>query len=116
MKNRFFPAVVCACLCFAVANAIVVSLPDGPLEPSLANEVERAVGMGAKFIESRMAAAGDVFATNGLSRLDIARKIVSLQKIEHGRGYWIDPRPCTVSNRLDEISATRLALEILKGL
>ena len=51
-----------------------------------------------------LAAARDVFGTNGLCAADVAIKLISSQK---GGGWWITPT---------NAAPTRLAVEILKGL
>ena len=71
----------------------VVADPDGPLEPSIMNEVEYALGRvsadavgGASSATNATAALGDVFGTNGLSATEIAVKLVSRQD---RAGRWI---------------------------
>lgn len=84
--------------------------PDGPLEPSIQNEVDHAVSIGERWLASHASAActnlpsGDLFATNGLTRERVAIKLISSQR---SGGWWL----------VETNSApTRLALEILKGL
>ena len=89
--------------------------PDGPLEPSIQNEVDHAVARGARWLAARPESApypgggtnvvsGDLFATNGLTREQIAVKLVSSQR---AGGWWLVET---------NAAPTRLALEILKGL
>ena len=95
--------------------------PDGPLEPSVQNEVDHAVALGERWLAAvagrppctgtNVAAVagppscqGDLFATNGLTRERIALKLISSQR---AGGWWLmetNPAP------------TRLAIQILKGL
>ena len=95
--------------------------PDGPLEPSVQNEVDHAVALGERwlaavagrppYLGTNVAAVagspscpGDLFATNGLTRERIALKLISSQR---AGGWWLmetNPAP------------TRLAIQILKGL
>ena len=84
--------------------------PDGPLEPSVQNEVDRAVSLGERWLAAHAPVAStnvpyaDLFATNGLTRDRMAIKLVSLQR---SGGWWL-----TETNA----APTRLAVEILKGL
>ena len=55
----------------------------------------------------------DLFATNSLDREQIALKLVRLQR---GGGFWLDPRDASVTNRVPEFFATRLAVSILNSL
>ena len=55
------------------------------LEPSLINEVERALGLAPAETNAAVTAVGDVFATNGLSATATAVRLVSLQR---GDGCW----------------------------
>lgn len=83
---------------------------EGPLEPSIQNEVDHAIDRAAVWLAkqpattNRVETCGDLFATNGLTREKIALKLISCQK---GEGWWV-----TTTNALP----TRLAVEILKGL
>jgi hypothetical protein len=102
--------------------------PDGPLEPSVQNEVDHAVALGERWLaavagrppcqggtnEAAVACVcghdearpsqGDLFATNGLTRERIALKLISAQR---AGGWWL----------METNSApTRLAIQILKGL
>ena len=82
---------------------------DGPLEPSIQNEVDLAIDRASLWLAKRVCTnrvdtCGDLFATNGLTREKIALKLISDQK---GEGWWVTP-----TNALP----TRLAVEILKGL
>ena len=84
--------------------------PDGPLEPSVQNEVDRAVSLGERWLVAHAQVAStnvpcaDLFATNGLTRDRIAIKLVSLQR---SGGWWLMET---------NAAPTRLAVEILKGL
>jgi len=84
--------------------------PDGPLEPSVRNEVDHAVALGEQWLAAHAPKSGacvpfgDLFATNGLTRERIAIKLVSSQRAE---GWWLVET---------NASPTRLALDILKGL
>ena len=89
-----------------------IARPDGPLEPSVQNEVDHAVARAEAWLAKAWPAAGtnavsaarDVFGTNGLGSADVAIKLISSQK---GGGWWITPT---------NAAPTRLAVEILKGL
>ena len=91
--------------------------PDGPLEPSVQNEVDHAVALGERWLAAvagrppyqgtnaaAVACVGDIFSTNGLTRERIAVKLISSQR---AGGWWL-----TETNT----APTRLAIEILKGL
>ncbi len=90
--------------------------PDGPLEPSVQNEVDHAVALGERWLAAARSAsapcrgtnvaavAGDLFATNGLTRERIAVKLISSQR---AGGWWLMET---------NTAPTRLAIEILKGL
>ena len=65
-------------------TANVISGPDA-LEPSVLNEVEHALAVAPADTNAAVRAAGDVFATNGLSVTAIAVRLVSLQKSD---GRW----------------------------
>ena len=86
--------------------------PDGPLEPSVQNEVDHAVALGERWLAAHGNAArsasapcqGDLFATNGLTRDRIAIKLISSQR---AGGWWLVET---------NAAPTRLALDILKGL
>lgn len=81
---------------------------DGPLEPSVQNEVDHAVGRAETWLtchsDTNAVPRDDLFKTNGLSREKIAVKLISTQR---GEGWWM-----TKTNS----APTRLAIEILKGL
>ena len=80
---------------------------DGPLEPSVQNEVDHAVALGERWLAARSESApyqGDLFATNGLTRERIAVKLISSQR---AGGWWLMET---------NAAPTRLAIEILKGL
>ena len=96
--------------------------PDGPLEPSVQNEVDHAVSLGERWLAAvasarrpcqgtnvaavaeRPTCQGDLFATNGLPRERIAIKLISSQR---AGGWWLMET---------NTAPTRLAIEILKGL
>ena len=95
--------------------------PDGPLEPSVQNEVDHAVSLGERWLATaakqpscqgtnvaavaeRSTCQGDLFATNGLTRERIAIKLISSQR---AGGWWLMET---------NTAPTRLAIEILKGL
>ena len=90
--------------------------PDGPLEPSVQNEVDHAVALGERWLAARSASApyqgtnvaaaatGDLFSTNGLTRERIAVKLISSQR---AGGWWLMET---------NTAPTRLAIQILKGL
>ena len=77
-------------LAFALLAALVVQIPadpDGPLEPSVMNEVEHALARAPSCATNAPAAAfGDIFATNGLSATAVAVSLVSRQD---KAGEWI---------------------------
>ena len=128
---------------FAAGIALpVVRGENPPLEPSIQNEVDHAIYLGEKWLEdfaktnaavcasSATNAASsatncvdaaltpacmpaDLFATNSLSREQIALKLVRLQR---AYGFWRDPRGASVTNRVPVQSATRLAVSILSSL
>ena len=69
--------------------ALVVQVPadpDGPLEPSVLNEVEHALGRAPVCATNAPAVFGDIFATNGLSATAVAVSLVSKQDKS---GEWI---------------------------
>ena len=88
--------------------------PDGPLEPSVQNEVDRAIRLGERWLAAQRVEGNDnassqrnvalCHATNGLAREAIAVKLVSSQRTG---GWWITPT---------NAAPTRQAVEILKGL
>ncbi len=84
--------------------------PDGPLEPSIQNEVDHAVSLGERWLAAQATSSctnvpsADLFCTNGLTRDRIAIKLISTQK---SGGWWIAET---------NAAPTRLALDILKGL
>ena len=104
-------AVSLATVAFASPNATVqvIADPDGPLEPSVRNEVEHALGRVPETDLTRTNATnapcafGDIFATNGMSASEMAISLVSRQ----GRdGRWI----------VNGTNATVEAVAILSGL
>ena len=70
-----------------LAVTITANVINGPdtLEPSVLNEVEHALAVAPADTNAAVRAAGDVFATNGLSVTAIAVRLVSLQKSD---GRW----------------------------
>ena len=106
--------------------------PDGPLEPSVQNEVDHAIALGERWLAAHVSAVAgrppyqgggtnatavagrppyqggytnvDLFATNGLTREGIAIKLISSQR---AGGWWLMET---------NAAPTRLAVEILKGL
>ncbi len=97
----------------ATFNVRPMPQEDGPLEPSIQNEVDHAVDRGEAWLAkrrfpppstNRVETVRDLFATNGLTREKIALKLISGQK---GEGWWTTPT---------NAAPTRLAIEILKGL
>ena len=93
---------------------------DGPLEPSVQNEVDHAIDMGERWLEKNFKGLEDTRApmdlkefkrlqgrlglTNGQTRVETALKLVSSQR---GGGWWLVET---------NAAPTRLAVEILKGL
>ena len=73
-----------------LSAALVVQIPadpDGPLEPSVMNEVEHALGRVPECCRTNEPTAfGDIFATNGLSASAIAVSLVSRQDKD---GKWM---------------------------
>jgi len=69
----------------------------------------------ARMARCRRFACGtaDLFATNSLDREQIALKLVRLQR---GGGFWHDPRDASVTNRVPDFFATRIAVSILNSL
>ncbi len=102
-----------AILIAAVLGIQPLPQPDGPLEPSVQNEVDHAVALGERWLAARAPAggfavtnapAGDLFSTNGLTRERIAVKLISSQR---AGGWWLMET---------NAAPTRLAIQILKGL
>ena len=81
---------------------------DGPLEPSVQNEVDHALDRAEAWLgrhaDTNALPQGDFFKTNGMPRAQIALQLVSGQR---GEGWWATPT---------NAAPTRLAVEILKGL
>lgn len=81
---------------------------DGPLEPSVQNEVDHAVDLAeawlARHSDTNAVPRDDLFKTNGLPRERIALKLISAQR---GEGWWM---------MSTNAAPTKLAVEILKGL
>ena len=95
----------------AAAAFSVRSLPqeEGPLEPSVQNEVDHALDLAEAWlarqpVSTNAPPTGDLFRTNGLTRTRTALRLISLQR---GEGWWL-----TSTNT----APTRLARDILKGL
>ena len=84
--------IACAKFFAAALTMQVVADPNGPLEPSILNEVDHALSRvpvdaaGDASSATNSAAIGDIFATNGLSLADIAVSLVSRQDRS---GRWI---------------------------
>ena len=101
---------VFAMLFAAVFGVRPMPQADGPLEPSVRNEVDHAVGLAETWLATRrtdtnaVPADVDLFRTNGLTREAVALRLVRLQR---GEGWW---RTST------NAAPTRLAVRILKGL
>ena len=96
-----------AILFVAVFGIQPLPQPDGPLEPSVQNEVDHAVALGERWLAAvagRPPYQGVLFATNGLTRDRIEIKLISSQR---AGGWWLVET---------NAAPTRLALEILKGL
>lgn len=98
---------------FAMLFAVTVGVrpmprPDGPLEPSVQNEVDHAVDLAEAWLgrqdDTNAVPRDDFFKTNGLPREKIALRLISAQR---GEGWWSTPT---------NAAPTRLAVEILKGL
>ena len=98
---------------FAMLFAVTVAVrpmprPEGPLEPSVQNEVDHAVDLAEAWLarhgDTNAVPRDDLFKTNGLPRERIALRLISAQR---GDGWWV-----TSTNA----APTKLALEILKGL
>ena len=93
-------------LVLALLAALVVQIPadpDGPLEPSVLNEVEHALARAPACATNAPAAFGDILATNGLSATAIAVSLVSRQDRS---GQWV----------VNGTNATSEAVAILKAL
>ena len=91
------------------ATFAVQPLPqeEGPLEPSIQNEVDHALSIGETWLSAHATTnvvSCDLFRTNGLTREKIALKLISSQR---GEGYWLTPT---------NPAPTRLAVSILKSL
>ena len=119
---------LCAMAFAAVFSAQPLPQADGPLEPSVQNEVDHAIDLGKRWLEMvemrrlddkppcrgrarcpQRAVTNDctmalLGLTNGQTRVEMAMKLVSSQR---GGGWWL-----TDTNA----APTRLAVEILKGL
>ena len=117
---------LCAIAIAAAFSVRPLPQADGPLEPSVQNEVDHAVGLGERWLEKnfkkvpadplvaledskeraarRKALEARLGLTNGLTRAEIALKLVSSQR---GGGWWLIET---------NAAPTRLAVEILKGL
>ena len=98
---------------FAMLFAVTIGVRpmprlDGPLEPSVQNEVDHAVDLAEAWLtrhsDTNAVPRDDHFETNGLSREKIALRLISTQR---GEGWWSTPT---------NAAPTRLAVEILKGL
>ena len=108
----------CATVIAAAFSVQPLPQADGPLEPSVQNEVDHAVDMGERWLAGFAAhdlqksatnsepriTSRELGLTNGLTRAEIALKLVSSQR---GGGWWLVET---------NAAPTRLAIEILKGL
>ena len=88
-----------------------IARPDGPLEPSVLNEVEHALALAPTNVPALATLAGvlttngvsvDVFGTNALERAEVAIRLVSLQRAD---GRWL----------AGTNDVTAAAVEILEG-
>ena len=121
---------ICAMMFAAVFSVQPLPQADGPLEPSVQNEVDHAIDRGERWLEKDFkdadrnvgrgtrpacpqsreacdptdALRAQLGLTNGQSRVEVALKLISTQK---GGGWWL-----TETNA----APTRLAIDILKGL
>lgn len=109
---------ICATVIAAAFSVQPLPQADGPLEPSVQNEVDHAVDMGERWLAGFAAhdlqksatnheprvTSRELGLTNGLTRAEIALKLVSSQR---GGGWWLVET---------NAAPTRLAIEILKGL
>lgn len=74
----------------AIAASLITAQPlvdADVLEPSVQNEVDHALSVAPTNAPPSVLAQDGAFATNGMSRTDIAIKLVSLQNKE---GRWMD--------------------------
>ena len=118
----------CATVIAAAFSVQPLPQADGPLEPSVQNEVDHAIDMGERWLEKieirrledkppchgrascpRRAVTneftmGELGLTNGQTRVEMALRLVSSQR---GGGWWLVET---------NAAPTRLAVEILKGL
>ncbi len=110
----------CAMMIAATFSVRPLPQADGPLEPSVQNEVDHAIDLGEKWLEKNFkdtgmgtrpacprslnALRGQLGLTNGQTRTEMALKLVSAQK---GGGWWLFET---------NAAPTRLAVKILKGL
>ena len=122
----------CATVIAAAFSVQPLPQADGPLEPSVQNEVDHAIDKGERWLEKNFKADKEVKVdkklnapndpkhpndlkhlndlkaqlglTNGQTRVEMALKLISSQR---GGGWWL-----TDTNA----APTRLAVEILKGL
>ena len=122
----------CATVIAAAFSVQPLPQADGPLEPSVQNEVDHAIDKGERWLEKNfkvdkeskvnkefkvdkesndlndLKILKDLKArlglTNGQTRVEMALKLVSLQR---GGGWWLVET---------NAAPTRLAIEILKGL
>ena len=124
---------ICAIMIAAAFSVQPLPQADGPLEPSVQNEVDHAIDLGEKWLakfaarcsnsavrvscpavrgesvstnreERASRMLGQLGLTNGQTRVEVALKLISTQK---GGGWWLVET---------NAAPTRLAVEILKGL
>ena len=114
---------ICATMFAAAFSVQPLPQADGPLEPSVQNEVDHAIELGERWLagfaargscsvvrhgettnhESR-ATCHALGLTNGQTRAEVALRLVSSQR---GGGWWLVET---------NAAPTRLAVEVLKGL
>jgi len=90
----------------ALAATLITAQPlvdADVLEPSVQNEVDHAISVAPTNAPPAVLSQGGAFSTNGLTRTDIAIRLVSLQDRE---GRWMDGTN----------DVTRAVVELLKEL
>lgn len=96
---------------FAAQNTInIIPIADeaNALEQSVQNEVERALDLSDNHLAKLV--VYDIFKTNGLNRTECAKRIISLQRVKDGKGFWLSP-----TNGVSDLEATIIARRILEG-